>query len=261
MSTAVRADRMRGGRNKFGPLYRRDRLLKQQRGGYHQANTGPYRIKLEGPQVPLQPREFHLLPGAFASPLGTDPFHQSHTLSPSISQPELMVLDCTLNRDGALTAPSLPCAGLYHPSFHGFPQEKREMPFSYGPATLCTISTPVLTPSYTHTPASTPTPDPTPSPSLTPTSTSDNPSSNTGFLSELLQGEPEESQVSSRVVASLRREQASRGKHDCLNTFSIMCKMADQTLFGLVEWARNCALFKELKVELWIYFSLIWKGV
>ncbi|KAB5530693.1 hypothetical protein PHYPO_G00132320 [Pangasianodon hypophthalmus] len=246
---AVRADRMRGGRNKFGPMYRRDRQLKQQRGGYHQANIGPYRIKLEGPQAPLQPHEFHLLPGAFAAPLGSDPFHQSHTLPPSISQPELMVLDCTLSRDGALTAPSLPCAGLYHPSFHGFPQEKREVPFSYGPATLCTISTPALTPSSTHTPASTPTSDPTPSPSLTPTLTSEPPSSNTSFLSELLQGEPEESQVCSRVVASLRREQASRGKHDRLNTFSIMCKMADQTLFGLVEWARNCALFKELKVE------------
>ncbi|XP_058234264.1 nuclear receptor subfamily 5, group A, member 5 [Hemibagrus wyckioides] len=246
---AVRADRMRGGRNKFGPLYRRDRQLKQQRGGFHQINTGPYRIKLEGPQAPLQAHKFHILPGAFTSALGSDPFHQSHGLSPSISQPELMVLDCTLSRDGALTAPSLPCPGLYHPSFHGFPQEKREMPYSYGPATLCSISTPVLTPSSTHTPASTPTSDPTLSLSLTPNLTSDSPSSNTGFLNELLQGEPEESQVCSRVVASLRREQASRGKHDRLNTFSIMCKMADQTLFGLVEWARNCALFKELKVE------------
>lgn len=253
VSTAVRADRMRGGRNKFGPLYRRDRQLKQQRGRHHQANTGPYRIKLEGPQSPLQPHEFHLLPGAFAAPLGPDPFHQSHALPHSISQPELMVLDCTLSRDRALTAPSLPCAGLYH----GFPQEKREMPFSYGPAMLCTISTPVLTPSSTHTPASTPTPDPTLSPSLTPTLTSDPTSSNTDFLSELLQGEPEESQVCSRVVASLRREQASRGKHDRLNTFSIMCKMADQTLFGLVEWARNGALFKELKVELLLYFSVV----
>lgn len=256
MSTAVRADRMRGGRNKFGPLYRRDRQLKQQRGAYHQANTSPYRIKLEGPQAPLQPHEFHLLPGTFAAPLGSDPFHQSHTLPPNISQPELMVLDCTLSRDRVLTAPSLPCTGLYHPNFHGFPQEKREMPFNYSPATLCTISTPVLTPSYNHTPASTPTSDLTPSPSLTPTLTSDPSSSNTGFLSELLQGEPEESQVCSRVVASLRREQASRGKHDCLNTFSIMCKMADQTLFGLVEWARNCALFKELKVVLFHYDSL-----
>lgn len=245
-STAVRADRMRGGRNKFGPLYRRDRQLKQQRGGHHQANPGPYRIKLEGPQAPLQPHEFHLLPGAFTVPRGPDPFHQSHAIPHNISQPELMVLNCTLSRDRALTAPSLPCAGLYH----DFPQDKREMPFSYGPTTLCTISTPMLTPSSTHTPTSTPTPDPTPSPSLTPTLTSDPTSSNTSFLSELLQGELEESQVCSRVVASLRREQANRGKHDRLNTFSIMCKMTDQTLFGLVEWARNCALFKELKVVL-----------
>ncbi|TSO47195.1 Nuclear receptor subfamily 5 group A member 2 [Bagarius yarrelli] len=245
LCTAVRADRMRGGRNKFGPLYRRDRQLKQQTGGYHQGNTGSYRIKLEGPQTPLHTQEFHLQPG----PLGSDPFYQSHAFPSSISQPELMVLNCTISRDRALTAPSLPCAGLYHTSFYGFPQEKREMPYSYSAATLCSISTPVFTSSSTHTPASTPSSDPTLSPSLTPNLTSDPPSSNTAFLSELLLGEPEESQVCSRVVVNLRREQATRGKHDRLNTFSIMCKMADQTLFGLVEWARNCALFKELKVE------------
>lgn len=63
-----------------------------------------------------------------------------------------------------------------------------------------------------------------------------------------MEGEPDEGQLCARVLSSLQREQASRGKHDRLNTFSIMCKMADQTLFGLVEWARNSALFKELKV-------------
>jgi hypothetical protein len=68
------------------------------------------------------------------------------------------------------------------------------------------------------------------------------------FLAQLLEGEPDERQLCAKVLASLQREQASRGKHDRLNTFSIMCKMADQTLFGLVEWARNSALFKELKV-------------
>lgn len=68
------------------------------------------------------------------------------------------------------------------------------------------------------------------------------------FLSQLLEGEQDESQLCAKVLASLQREQANRGKHDRLNTFSIMCKMADQTLFGLVEWARNSALFKELKV-------------
>lgn len=69
------------------------------------------------------------------------------------------------------------------------------------------------------------------------------------FLNQLLASEQDESQLCAKVLASLQREQASRGKHDRLNTFSIMCKMADQTLHGLVEWSRNTALFKELKVE------------
>ncbi|KAI4875015.1 hypothetical protein NFI96_013604 [Prochilodus magdalenae] len=245
---AVRADRMRGGRNKFGPLYRRDRQLKQQRGGFHQAGTPHYRIKLEGPQAPLPAlsHDFHLLPSTFPAALGPDPFHQSQPIPPGIGQPELpVVLDCTMARERALTAPGLPYSGLYHPGFHGYPHKKRETVFNYTstsitpPAECATHSLPtaVLTPTPTHTPTS------------TPTLTSDPQGSSTCFLNELLQGEPDESQVSGRVVASLRREQASRGKHDRLNTFSIMCKMADQTLFGLVEWARNCALFKELKVQ------------
>ncbi|XP_068574852.1 nuclear receptor subfamily 5, group A, member 5 isoform X2 [Cebidichthys violaceus] len=85
-----------------------------------------------------------------------------------------------------------------------------------------------------------------------PTQTPDTPLSATlkhNFLNQLLEGEQDESQLCAKVLASLQREQANRGKHDRLNTFSIMCKMADQTLFGLVEWARNSALFKELKVE------------
>ncbi|XP_053287173.1 nuclear receptor subfamily 5 group A member 2, partial [Pleuronectes platessa] len=35
---AVRADRMRGGRNKFGPMYKRDRALKQQKKALIRAN-------------------------------------------------------------------------------------------------------------------------------------------------------------------------------------------------------------------------------
>uniref|UniRef100_A0A8C1QTB5 Nuclear receptor subfamily 5, group A, member 5 n=1 Tax=Cyprinus carpio TaxID=7962 RepID=A0A8C1QTB5_CYPCA len=193
----VRADRMRGGRNKFGPLYRRDRQLKQQRGTYHQTNTAPYRIKIEGPQalVPAVPHDFHVLNPSPAS-LGSDHYHPPQPFHPSMSQSEFpMLLDCTI--------------------FHGYPPEKRELPFSYSPN---------LTPSSTPTPSSC-------------------------FLNELLQAEPDEKQLCTRVLASLQREQACRGKHDRLNTLSIMCKIADQTLFGLVEWARNSTLFKELKVE------------
>ncbi|XP_062871385.1 nuclear receptor subfamily 5, group A, member 5 [Trichomycterus rosablanca] len=233
---AVRADRMRGGRNKFGPLYRRDRQLKQQRGGYHQANTIPNRTKLETSQAPLPalPHDVHSLSSTYPAPFGPESFHQSQIFQ------------------RALIPPPLQYSGLYHPSFHGYPQKKEEMPFNPYPAAPCTIST-VLKHTSTHmlasTPASTPTQCSAPTPTPSTTLTSDLPSSSTCFLSELLQGEPDESQICARVVASLRREQASRGKHDRLNTFSIMCKMADQTLFGLVEWARNSTLFKELKVE------------
>lgn len=253
---AVRADRMRGGRNKFGPLYRRDRQLKQQRGTYHQANIAPYRVKIEGPQplVPALPHDFHVLNPSPAS-FGTDHYHPTQPFHPSMSQSEFpMLLDCTMPRDRTFTDPSLPFHTLRYPGIHGYPPDKREIPFNYSPASVTPpvpMSPTVLsTPAPTLTPASTPSSTPTPSQSLTPTST---PAPSSCFLNQLLQAEPDEKQLCMRVLASLQREQACRGKHDRLNTFSIMCKMADQTLFGLVEWARNCALFKELKVEDFTY--------
>ncbi|XP_036408372.1 nuclear receptor subfamily 5, group A, member 5 [Megalops cyprinoides] len=216
---AVRADRMRGGRNKFGPLYRRDRQLKQQRDASHQPNTAPYRIKLESTPAPLTTlsHDLQLLSSPTSTPCSSDSFHQSQPMASSMGQSESpMLLDCTINRDRALALSSFPHPGLYHSTFQGYVQGKADAPHSY--------SQPVSHALPAAPPAAC-------------------------LLTELLRGEPEETQLCARVLASLQREQASRGKHDRLNTFSIMCKMADQTLFGLVEWARNSTLFKELKVE------------
>ncbi|XP_064170265.1 nuclear receptor subfamily 5, group A, member 5 isoform X1 [Anguilla rostrata] len=210
---AVRADRMRGGRNKFGPLYRRDRQRKQ-RG----EECPAYRVKLEA--TPTQPaaasHDLHPLPSPAPSPHAPSSFHQLQPVASGVGQSDgLVLLDCSFGRDRAVALPALPYAGLYHSSYQGCAQSQ---PFSQA---LPVATPPVL-------PAAPPTPC---------------------LLTELLQGEPEETQLCARVLASLQREQASRGKHDCLNTFSIMCKMADRTLFALVEWARSSALFKELKVE------------
>ncbi|KAK1876943.1 Nuclear receptor subfamily 5 group A member 2 [Dissostichus eleginoides] len=206
---AIRADRMRGGRNKFGPLYRRDRQMKQ--------------------------RKSHMYPSGMG---------QSSAPMP---------IDCEMNADRELTPLSLPYPGLYHRIYPGYLQEKGEITFSYSPAPANYVH-PTLNDSFT--PISTPTQSPCPTPnsaipfSRAPTQTHYTSGTLTpNFLSQLLEGEPDESQLRSKVLASLQREQANRGKHDRLNTFSIMCKMADQTLFGLVEWARNSALFKELKVD------------
>ncbi|KAJ8389085.1 hypothetical protein AAFF_G00122910 [Aldrovandia affinis] len=203
---AVRADRMRGGRNKFGPLYRRDRQLKQQRD-----DSAPYRVKQESAPTPLSSlsHDLHLLSSPSPSPRPSDSYRQSQPTASGVDQSDgTMLLDCAVNRDRAL---ALPCPGLHHSSYQGRAQSQ----------SLGHVS-PVATPPAPARPC---------------------------LLAELLQGELEETQLCARVLASLQREQASRGKHDCLNTFSIMCKMADHTLFALVEWARSSTLFKELKVE------------
>uniref|UniRef100_A0A672HI48 Nuclear receptor subfamily 5 group A member 2-like n=1 Tax=Salarias fasciatus TaxID=181472 RepID=A0A672HI48_SALFA len=197
---SVRADRMRGGRNKFGPLYRRDRQMKQRR-MYNQEQTAPNRIKTEPAQThcPHAPRR-------------------------------------------GLTPPSLPYPALYHCTLPGYPQEKGGIhsSCSSAPANYAGHSTQ----NHPFTPRSTPASSPCSTPTASPLATV-----TPSFLGQLLEGEQDESQLCAKVLASLQREQANRGKHDRLNTFSIMCKMADQTLFGLVEWARNSSLFKELKVE------------
>ncbi|XP_028268837.1 nuclear receptor subfamily 5, group A, member 5 isoform X2 [Parambassis ranga] len=255
---AVRADRMRGGRNKFGPLYRWDRQMKQQK-VYHQANAAPYRIKMETTQThcPQVPNNLHLLSSHTSDPSSSNAFYQSHVYSSGMGQSgEPMPLDCTVHTDRALTPPSLPYPVLYHCTLPGYPQNRGETSFSYHPtpANYQAHSTPHKAFTPRNTPASSPCSTPTSSTPLSeaPTQTADTSTSAThtpNFLSQLLEGELDEGQLCSKVLATLQREQALRGKHDRLNTFSIMCKMADQTLFGLVEWARSSALFKELKVE------------
>lgn len=255
-STAVRADRMRGGRNKFGPLYRRDRQMKQQK-VFFQTNTDPHMMKAEMTQTqrPTTPNDLHLMSGHTSSDAGRQPSYTSGTVQSVVSMP----LDCTVSSDVVFTPPSLPYPGLYHRTFPGYLQDKGEIPYSYS------MAAPVYplhqSPNNSYAYRSTPPSSSTSSPSSTPSSSAPVPktsaqspdacSSSTAtqnLLSQLLEGEQDESQLCAKVVASLQREQANRGKHDRLNTFSIMCKMADQTLFGLVEWARNSTLFKELKV-------------
>ncbi|XP_038143914.1 nuclear receptor subfamily 5, group A, member 5 [Cyprinodon tularosa] len=246
---AVRSDRMRGGRNKFGPLYRRDRQMKQQK-----ANTEPYRIEMETRQtsVPQSPSDIHQISG----PINNSPsaaFHLPHFMYPSEMEQSChpMPLDCTMNNHGAQTSPSMPFHGLYC-TLPEYLQDKGEPSFSYSPVPT---HYPVhSTPEDSFGPTSPPCSIPSSAPAISQnrnqalrTTPSTIPSPN--FLHQLLEGEQDEGQLRTKVLTSLQKEQANRGKHDCLNTFSIMCKMADQTLFGLVEWARNSNLFKELKVD------------
>ncbi|XP_077939785.1 nuclear receptor subfamily 5, group A, member 5 isoform X2 [Gasterosteus aculeatus] len=256
MKREVRADRMRGGRNKFGPLYRWDRQIKQQK-VHHQPNPASYRMKMGTTQTerPTPPNDLPLMSNHTSAVLSSDALHESNTYPSGMGTSGApMTLDCTMNADRVFSPLSLPYSGLYQRTFPGYLQEKVEMPYSYSQAPTNYVH-PILDSFTTRsTPASSPCSKPSSSTPLphTHAQTLDTTSLailKPNLLNQLLVGEQDESQLCAKVLASLQREQANRGKHDRLNTFSIMCKIADQTLFGLVEWSRNSALFKELKLE------------
>lgn len=48
-------------------------------------------------------------------------------------------------------------------------------------------------------------------------------------------------------MAYLQQEQSNR--QEKLSTFGLLCKMVDQILFSIVDWARSSIFFRELKVD------------
>ncbi|XP_062815396.1 steroidogenic factor 1 isoform X2 [Anolis carolinensis] len=266
---AVRADRMRGGRNKFGPMYKRDRALKQQKKALIRANS----FKLEGAAVVVPPP-----PPSVAS-----------VVSPAQAADYSSALPASLH------------ALAHHHHHHHHPHHHHHHPgvvsSSKGPpppppiniGTSASAMTPV---DYERSPYGTPTlaghgvalsgfpypppfasraiksefPDPYaahpheaaapayPYPEAFPGGGEGGPSSPAApapevpeVILKLLQLEPDEVQVKGRILSCLQQEQG-KSRPEKLNTFGLLCRMADQTLFAIVEWARSCLFFKELEV-------------
>uniref|UniRef100_A0A4W3GMH0 Nuclear receptor domain-containing protein n=1 Tax=Callorhinchus milii TaxID=7868 RepID=A0A4W3GMH0_CALMI len=208
---AVRGDRMRGGRNKFGPLYKQDRALKQQK----RALVGPAiggRIELEGfPASPSPPG-----PGQSPHPPSRPYTWAYRALAPSSDDHEASLFSAPHHcQPSAYPQAPAPPGGPW-------PHVKSERQ-----ASAC--SGPPAEPSPA---AEGPPRDP----------------AALQLIDELRRSEPDELQLRSRILSYLQQEQATRGRQARLSTFGLMYKMADQSLFSLVEWARSCLYFKELKV-------------
>lgn len=211
---------MRGGRNKFGPMYKRDRALKQQKKALIRANG----FKLETvPQIvsPVQ-NDYGL----------SSTIHSIHAMAKTLPPNPAALTPADYER-GPYGTPSLamtvpghtPLAGYHYPSF---PNRaiKSEYPDHYSAAHEAV-------PTYAY-PETYPSSSPPDIPEV---------------ILKLLQLEPDEAQVKARILSCLQQEQG-KGRHEKLSTFGLMCKMADQTLFSIVEWARSCIFFKELEVGL-----------
>ncbi|XP_025769840.1 steroidogenic factor 1 [Puma concolor] len=210
---AVRADRMRGGRNKFGPMYKRDRALKQQKKAQIRANgfkleTGP---PMGVPPPPPPPPDYMLPPGLHApEPKGLASGPPAGPLG-DFGAPALPM---------AVPSAHGPLAGYLYPTFPGR-AIKSEYPEPYA-------SPPQPGPPYGY-------PEPFSGGPGVPE-----------LILQLLQLEPDEDQVRARIVGCL--QEPAKGRPDQPAAFSLLCRMADQTFISIVDWARRCMVFKELEV-------------
>ncbi|XP_064450108.1 nuclear receptor subfamily 5 group A member 2 isoform X1 [Mirounga angustirostris] len=218
---AVRADRMRGGRNKFGPMYKRDRALKQQKKALIRANG----LKLEAMSQVIQ---------AMPSELTISSAIQNiHSASKGLPLNHAALPPTDYDRSPFVTSPismTMPPHGSLqgYQTYSHFPNRaiKSEYPDPYTSSPESIMGYSYMDSYQTSSPASIP-----------------------HLILELLKCEPDEPQVQAKIMAYLQQEQANRSKHEKLSTFGLMCKMADQTLFSIVEWARSSIFFRELKVD------------
>uniref|UniRef100_A0A3B5AXS2 Nuclear receptor subfamily 5, group A, member 2 n=1 Tax=Stegastes partitus TaxID=144197 RepID=A0A3B5AXS2_9TELE len=239
--SAVRADRMRGGRNKFGPMYKRDRALKQQKKALIRANG----LKIEAMSQVMQavPTDLTIssaiqnihsaaskgLPLSHHAGHHASHHHHHHhhaTALPPTDYDRSPFVTSPVSMAMPPHAGSLQGYQAAYGHFQGTRTIKSEYPDPY-------TSSPESIMGYAYVDAY----------------QSGSPPSFPHLIVELLKCEPDEPQVQAKILAYLQQEQASRGKHEKLNTFGLMCKMADQTLFSIVEWARSSIFFRELKVD------------
>ncbi|EGV99973.1 Nuclear receptor subfamily 5 group A member 2 [Cricetulus griseus] len=212
---------MRGGRNKFGPMYKRDRALKQQKKALIRANG----LKLEAMSQVIQ--------GMPSDLTISSAIQNIHSVSKGLPLNHAALPPTDYDRSPFVTSPismTMPPHGSlqgYQPYGH-FPNRaiKSEYPDPYTSSPESMMGYPYMDGYQTSSPASIP-----------------------HLILELLKCEPDEPRVQGKISSQLQEDQGLRGKHGKLNTFGLMCKMADLTLFSIVEWARSSIFFRELKVD------------
>nr|XP_060613760.1 steroidogenic factor 1 isoform X2 [Anolis sagrei ordinatus] len=249
---AVRADRMRGGRNKFGPMYKRDRALKQQKKALIRANS----FKLEGAAVvvppPPPPSVASVVSPAQAADYSGSLPASLHALAHNISTSTSAMTPVDYERSPygtpALAGHGVALSGFPYPPPFASRAIKSEFPDPYA-----AHPHEAAAPAYPYPEAfpgggggggggggegggGGPSSPAAPAPEVP------------EVILKLLQLEPDEVQVKGRILSCLQQEQGKSRPQEKLNTFGLLCRMADQTLFAIVEWARSCLFFKELEV-------------
>lgn len=214
-------------------MYKRDRALKQQKKALNRESG----LKIESMPPVLSPTQTDY---TLSSTLPTIPDLSSNknillsmpfsTTSPEYEQGLYPTPGC-MNMASHSPLPSqypyqsMPCCTI-----------KSEFPDHYASS-----SSPGSTSGYTYSDQNQPMSSPTPHTGL------DLPA----LVLEFVRCEQDELLVRSKIrshLALLQQNQSS-SSIEPLSAFALMCHIADQTLFFIVEWARSCNFFKELKVR------------
>jgi nuclear receptor subfamily 5 group A protein 3 len=270
LSTAVRADRMRGGRNKFGPMYKRDRARKlqmmRQRQIAVQTIRGSHHPLGEGVTVTY---------GTQQVAAGASPFPNLH-IKEEIQIPH--VSSVTSSPDSS-PSPNAAALGQVSAPIAGASRVAGQQPALHivgggsggcsGQAGTPTTGTLVVGPLDTKLWAtSNPT---TPSPrSLSPKSfpfdgVLQNGASSGSATSAANAGTGPTTATAVKFspilrdfVQSVDDREWQKSLYELLQNqtynqcevdlFELMCKVLDQNLFSQVDWARNSVFFKDLKV-------------
>uniref|UniRef100_A0A3Q2T1P9 Nuclear receptor subfamily 5, group A, member 1b n=2 Tax=Fundulus heteroclitus TaxID=8078 RepID=A0A3Q2T1P9_FUNHE len=207
---AVREDRTRGGRNKFGPMYKYDRALKQQKKALMQVR----RLRLEG--IPPLVSSTNQKEVTFTS--------DSHSI--------------TILQNTILNTNQLPSVSLSLPcNSSGVTEHQSTSPSNWAvklehcnnSADLAAFAEAVLGPHDTSSRSGS---------TLAPRIPQ--------LVAEFLRCDPHESQLQENIFSCLQQEQTCRYREP--STFSSLYAMADQLLCSIVEWARTSIFFKELQV-------------
>lgn len=209
---------MRGGRNKFGPMYKRDRALKQQRKALIQASG--FRIERSPPVVSSThqrdltfPGGFHPVPILHSTPLLIA--QNTHSYQP----PSL----CSLLPSNSPGATQYQCT-----SFSSWTiKSEHNNNCANSPGCAAGIGSDELCSRLFSTQG----------PRMP------------QLVMEFLRCDSDELQLQNKITARLLQEQTGWERQGNPSTFSLMCLMADQTLFSIVEWARTSIFFKQLKVR------------
>lgn len=230
---AVRTDRMRGGRNKFGPMYKRDRALKQQAIRQKQQILASCQMRIADGSLQMcestEPQDIKPDPallmsmassyGYAVNGMNSSP-QDSNVPSPVLS--DTSAADLRLSHSVATTPlPSNPNAQGMYSGGHTYPVVHNNN-FNFHLPYLSSVPQPTNIPLIPQ------------------------------LLIDLKASMADENEIKHKLLTFIHTEFG----HEDLNApnypaklLRLMCRLSDQLLFLMVEWARTSAFFKQLKVE------------